>query len=178
VAACCDVWGNAGGDWVGPLATQEGINGNICLDPVFCASASSALFLRDDSPCAPFSVPHPECDLVGAWPVNCLAAGVPPFGGVGAAGVSLTVAPNPVVGGTAIGWTAPPGTTEAGAILDLYDLSGRLLRSWHPARGPASSFSLTFDGRDGEGRRLAAGAYFFRLRVAGLETQRRLIVIR
>jgi predicted outer membrane repeat protein len=66
---CCDLYGNAGGDWVGGIAGQLGINGNICEDPCFCGSSDFGL--QDCSPCAPFSPPNQECDLIGAWPVAC-----------------------------------------------------------------------------------------------------------
>ena len=68
---CCDVYGNAGGDWVGCIAGQYGINGNICEDPLFCDPQNGDLTLQGCSPCAPFSPPNPECDLIGAWPIGC-----------------------------------------------------------------------------------------------------------
>jgi hypothetical protein len=68
---CCDIFGNAGGDWVGPIAGQLGVNGNICEDPLFCDAANLDFTLHADSPCAPFTPPNPECDLIGAWPVGC-----------------------------------------------------------------------------------------------------------
>jgi hypothetical protein len=66
---CCDLYGNAGGDWVGSIASQHGSNGNIREDPLFCGPADFRLHCS--SPCAPFSPPNPECDLIGAWPVGC-----------------------------------------------------------------------------------------------------------
>jgi predicted outer membrane repeat protein len=66
---CCDVWGNAGGDWVGPIEGQCGINENISLDPMFCDPASDALTLEAGSPCQ--AGYNPDCGLLGAWPVAC-----------------------------------------------------------------------------------------------------------
>jgi predicted outer membrane repeat protein len=68
---CCDIYGNEGGDWVGAIADQYGINGNISLDPLFCAPGNGDFTLHQDSPCAPFTPPNEECDLIGAWPVGC-----------------------------------------------------------------------------------------------------------
>ncbi len=68
---CCDLFGNPGGDWVGSIADQYGINGNICEDPLFCDAANGDLTLSCLSPCAPLSPPNPECDLIGAWSVGC-----------------------------------------------------------------------------------------------------------
>jgi hypothetical protein len=69
--ACCDVYGNSGGDWVGCLAGLLGCSGNICTDPLFCNAAADDDRLEPGSPCAPFTAPNEECDLIGAWPVGC-----------------------------------------------------------------------------------------------------------
>jgi len=68
---CCDIFGNEGGDWIGDFADQLGVNGNICEDPLFCDPEQRDFQLNAASPCAPFSPPNPECDLIGAWPVGC-----------------------------------------------------------------------------------------------------------
>lgn len=68
---CCDIFGNQGGDWIGSFAGQYGIDGNISEDPLFCDPELRDLRLNAASPCAPFSPPNPECDLIGAWPVGC-----------------------------------------------------------------------------------------------------------
>jgi hypothetical protein len=69
-AGCCDVHGNAGGDWFGVLAGLEGTDGNFSADPQFCGVAGSRLYkLQSDSPCAP---DHSDCGLlIGARPVGC-----------------------------------------------------------------------------------------------------------
>ncbi len=76
--SCCDLYGNAGGDWVGCIAYQYGTNGNIAEDPLFCDPEDGNLFLQTISPCAPFSPPNPECDLIGALPVGCEPPPPPP----------------------------------------------------------------------------------------------------
>lgn len=35
-ATCCDIYGNAGGDYVSNIAGMCGQDGNICADPLFC----------------------------------------------------------------------------------------------------------------------------------------------
>ena len=67
---CCDLYGNEGADW-GCVADQYGVNGNISEDPLFCDPENDDFTLECTSPCAPFSPPNPECDLIGAWPVGC-----------------------------------------------------------------------------------------------------------
>ena len=68
---CCDLHGNAGGDWVGEIADQFGIDGNISEDPLFCGPDVGDFTLAEDSPCAPFTPPNEECDLIGARPIGC-----------------------------------------------------------------------------------------------------------
>jgi subtilisin family serine protease len=68
-AACTDVYGNAGGDWMGCLAGQDGANGNFSIDPLFCNLDEGELSISDNSPCAPA---NNDCDtLIGALPTGC-----------------------------------------------------------------------------------------------------------
>ena len=66
---CCDVYGNAGGDWVGCIEDQSGVNLNFSEDPLFCDLSNDDYHLLDESPCAPPE--KPECGLVGALDVGC-----------------------------------------------------------------------------------------------------------
>lgn len=68
---CCDLYGNAGGDWTGCIEGQYGLDGNISEDPLFCDPLAGDLTIRSDSPCAPAH--DPNCGLIGAWPVGCEA---------------------------------------------------------------------------------------------------------
>jgi hypothetical protein len=75
VLNCCDVWGNAGGDWEGEVADQLGTNGNFSACPAFCNIALPPydLQLCDESPCMPGN--HPDgydCGLIGAWEEGCI----------------------------------------------------------------------------------------------------------
>jgi hypothetical protein len=83
--SCCDVFGNAGGDWVECIAGQAGISGNLAADPLFCSLAGSDFHLNVGSPCAPGQTG--DCGLIGALPVGCGATAVVPstWGGVKAA---------------------------------------------------------------------------------------------
>ena len=47
----CNVYGNTGGDWVGPIAGMNGINGNLSVDPLFVDAAMGDCHIRYDSPC-------------------------------------------------------------------------------------------------------------------------------
>ncbi len=71
--SCTDIFGNAGGDWIGDIAAMVDVDGNFSADPQFCGiSGSGNVYLQSDSPCAPGN--HPvgaACDLIGAMPVIC-----------------------------------------------------------------------------------------------------------
>jgi predicted outer membrane repeat protein len=67
---CADLWGNET-DWGAGISDQLGINGNIWLDPEFCGAEMDDYTIASSSPCAPFTAPNDECDLIGAWEVGC-----------------------------------------------------------------------------------------------------------
>ncbi len=66
---CCDVYGNAGGDWVGYIADQRGINGNIWGHPGFCDTLNGNFSIQATSPCMPDTLLG--CGLIGAHGVGC-----------------------------------------------------------------------------------------------------------
>jgi hypothetical protein len=72
--ACCDLYGNAGGDWIDEIAGQYGINGNFSECPSFCLADAEPhdLHLCNGSPCLPGNHPHgSDCGLVGALGLAC-----------------------------------------------------------------------------------------------------------
>jgi hypothetical protein len=71
--SCTDIFGNAGGDWVGSIADQAGKNGNLSADPVFCDIERGNFGLAENSPCAPGAS---LCGLIGALGVSCTTSGI------------------------------------------------------------------------------------------------------
>jgi hypothetical protein len=71
--SCCDIQGNAGGDWTDCIADQLGTNGNFSADPLFCDAGNGDFSLQACSPCLPGQ--HTEgfdCDgVVGAFGAGC-----------------------------------------------------------------------------------------------------------
>lgn len=47
----CNVFGNTGGDWAGPIAGMSGSNGNISNDPLFVDAENGDIHLYYHSPC-------------------------------------------------------------------------------------------------------------------------------
>lgn len=71
--SCCNIYGNQYGDWIGDIADQLGVNGNISEDPLFCDVSELDYRLQNSSPCAP---ENNECGvLIGAGDVGCHLCG-------------------------------------------------------------------------------------------------------
>jgi hypothetical protein len=66
---CCDIYGNAGGDWTGCIASQASANQNLSVNPGFCVSGTTDFTIQDLSPCAAANNP---CGLIGASGVGCV----------------------------------------------------------------------------------------------------------
>ena len=69
-------------------------------------------------------------------------------------------APNPFNPQTEINFTL---ATDTRVKLDVFDLRGRLVRTVADGLQPAGLHRIKWDGRDGEGREVPSGAYFYRL---------------
>jgi predicted outer membrane repeat protein len=175
VLACCDVHGNAGGDWVGCIAAQAGVSGNISLDPEFCDAAAQDYGLETTSPCAPFSPPNPQCDLIGARPVGCGGSDVPDDWSAHSVLV-LQISPNPCSGATRIHFEIPG--KAAAVTIGVYDPAGRLVRDLTSASLSTVAEEITWDACNAAGARVAAGIYFVQLRAGGQTARERVILLR
>ena len=66
---CCNLYGNVGGDWAGPVAAQSEIGGNLSVDPGFCALLQGDFAIDGASPCA---AENNACgETIGALGVGC-----------------------------------------------------------------------------------------------------------
>jgi hypothetical protein len=85
--------------------------------------------------------------------------------------------PNPTTAGAVLRFVLPAGRRR-GVRLELYDVHGRLVRRLVDAPLAGGMHRLGWDGRDQEGRRLAAGVYFVRLASTGEVRTTKLTVLR
>lgn len=194
ILSCCDLFGNEAGDYVGCIADQYGIRGNISADPLFCDPANGEFGLEPESPCAPFSDPNPECDRLGAWPVGCDPAAVEsgsgqsdhPWGsphpgtpGTPGAqdtwldlGVDLTIGgPQPITERARLGIAVTPRLASGAQVtLQVLDAQGRVCSIPFQGTLLPGAHEVTWDTRDGTGRRLPAGIYLVRLLVGTSRT--------
>lgn len=100
------------------------------------------------------------------WRVTISAeeSAVPP-GALPAAARLLAAAPNPFFPGTEIAWETPGGIAVR---LDIYDVSGRLMRGLFQGVKPAGRHTVAWNGRANDGRRAPAGVYLARLTAPGV----------
>jgi len=161
--ACCDLYGNAGGDWTGGIADQEGVNGNFSADPLFCDPDGGNYHLHEDSPCAPSQAPS-GCDLVGALGVDCAATAVaetetriPP---------TLTLypaVPNPFNPVAEITYGIPQSDAPQRVVINVYDARGRRVITLVDATRPPGVYRVSWNGTDHKGNPAASGVYFYRI---------------
>ena len=86
--------------------------------------------------------------------------------------------PNPFNPRTAVTFTVPGSAGTAFTRLDLFDVSGRLVRILANEQLSSGPHAAIWDGRDSEGRSMATGVYFARLRCGSHTDTKQLILLR
>jgi hypothetical protein len=84
-------------------------------------------------------------------------------------------APNPFRTSTRIAFDLPAATA---ARLEVYDVTGRLVRTLASGELPAGRHRSAWSGRDDRGRPVAGGIYFVRLQAGDRELTRRVLRVR
>lgn len=116
-----------------------------------------------------------EVDSAGLTELDCALV---PWAGVPEeeTGVRIERAtPNPFRGTTTLSFESPAGEPVSVAI---YAASGRLVRTLAAPPDRGGLGSVTWDGRDAAGRKVASGVYFARLRVGDAEDRARLVLLK
>jgi len=83
--------------------------------------------------------------------------------------------PNPFNCSTLISYRLP---TAAYTKLNIYDIGGRLVRTFVNAYQQPGCYSVRWDGKDSFGRDVASGVYIYRLVAGTLTSSRKLVVVR
>lgn len=173
--ACVDIFGNTGGDWVGPISDQETVRGNLHADPQFCwlSNPLLPLSLAASSPCLDKN--NPDCGLIGALGEGCgLFSGAddpPPVAGDFRL---LPCYPNPFNPRTTISFALK---YPADVFLAVYDASGELVRTLASGSFPAGESSAVWQGKNKHGQGVASGIYFARLSVDGDSDVQKMILL-
>jgi hypothetical protein len=171
--SCSDLYGNAGGNQICGVSGT----GNFSLDPRFCNMAASDYTLHRDSPC--LDNQHPSglpCEQIGARGLGtCDGIAVEDPGAPGLAGGRVVALPNPFAAATAIRYRV----TSAGRVgLAIYDAAGRRVRVLEDGVLGAGEHASVWDARDGSGRPVPSGVYFYRLSGDGPERSGCLVLAR
>ena len=172
---CCDVYGNGGGDWVGCIEDQLGVEGNIHLDPLFCGELNPEMpfSLASSSPCAPEI--NPDCGLIGALPVGCTASGIQDPEQIPTVLRLHQCYPNPFNPQTTISFTLPNG---GWAEIAIYDLTGRCIDVLMDRTFAVGTHNLSWNGRDSRNRGVPSGTYVVRLETESGVEARKVMLLR
>jgi len=141
-------------------------------DPEFCDTTMGDYTVQADGPASPEGSLCGEG--IGAFPVGCS----PPTAirsTTGAAfGLSQNV-PNPFNPRTRIAYVLAEPTEVS---LEIFDVSGRHVRTIVRGRETAGRKLVTWDGRDNRGDQVASGVYFYRLRAASYVETRKAVFLK
>lgn len=136
--SCSDVFGNDSGDWVGAIAGQLGINGNISADPLLCDSAMADYSLQYSSPCRPENT---LCGLMGALPVGCDG------GALNALWVMGEIQDHVVSGAPELSWSRGKASPQAQFEIEVgSDSDWAVAEMWHPGAIITTDSVVTYSG--------------------------------
>jgi photosystem II stability/assembly factor-like uncharacterized protein len=130
------------------LVTWESYTGDLTSLPVNELLSHDGWFYKTGGTVASYHAQHPS------------VVAVP--GGDAAAIVALHARPNPTHGVTTL---ALDLAADADVRVDVFDATGREVASLHRGALDAGRHALTWDGRDGAGREMAAGVYVVRVQM-------------
>ncbi len=119
----------------------------------------------------------PDQNLNGI-PDECEETTAVADGGAPGAGSALRldpISPNPLHPAATLRFVA--ASRVAGARLTVYDVAGRLVRTLFDGDLDAGTHAVSWDGRDGTGRRLSSGVYYCRLAGEASSSTRAVVLI-
>jgi flagellar hook assembly protein FlgD len=83
--------------------------------------------------------------------------------------------PNPFNPVTIVAFELPRGgTVEVG----VYDVSGRLVKVLADGEYPDGEHKVLWNGRDTDGREVASGVYFCKMKTDGFEAARKMVLLK
>lgn len=170
VLTSCDIFGNAGGDWVGPLEGAEEEKFNLHLDPLFCDAEDGDFSLAANSPCLPENSPGGV--LVGAWGMGCGASAV---GDLPGRELALRCYPNPFNPRVNIHFTlerAQPVRVE------IFGLNGRRVARLNRGAMSAGPQHMVWHGQTADGVPVPSGSYLVRVSTAEGTAHRKVLLLK
>jgi hypothetical protein len=85
-------------------------------------------------------------------------------------------APNPFNPSTTIHYDVPDGGGDV--TLQIYDVSGRLVRTLVNGYEPSGARAVSWNGRNDHGHPMASGIYFYRMTAPGFSEMKKMILLR
>jgi hypothetical protein len=162
--SCSDVFGNSNDTLCGTNAGH-----NFSSDPLFCGASADGYHLSTGSPAAPAN--SPCALLVGARPV-CTPTAV----GTMPARASLDNYPNPFNPSTTIRFEFVGASGRVS--LAVYDVNGARVRTLVDEWQSAGGGEVHWDGHDDHGNAVSSGVYFCRIVAPGVDTSRRMVLLK
>ena len=174
---CCDLYGNAGGDWEfdgSGIESQAEENDNLSADPEFCSLENRDLSLFRHSPCL-----GAVCGQIGAEELGCTDMSV---GDDGSPAVSGLLLQHGFLGAGDAGmrlYLAWPPEMEGLALqLHILDVAGRVVRGFPEMVATGSAMVIEWDGRDDRGRVPPAGIYFMAAEAGDWRARSRIVIVK
>lgn len=170
VLTSCDIFGNAGGDWVGSLEGVEEQKFNFQLDPLFCDAAAGDFSLAANSPClAENSLGGVQ---VGAWGLGC---GLSAAGDLPGKELAVRCFPNPFNPRVNISFTLQQ--TQPVQV-EIYDLTGRRMARLSQGAMTAGLQQVAWNGQTTEGAPAPSGSYLVKVTTAEGTASRKVLLLK
>ncbi|TET83526.1 T9SS type A sorting domain-containing protein, partial [candidate division TA06 bacterium] len=88
------------------------------------------------------------------------------------------VSPNPFHENTAIRYQLSGAGKTIPVCLNIYDLTGRVIRTLVDERQDPGEYTVQWRGKDRDGRQVAGGVYFYRLTAGDLVSTKKMVLMR
>jgi len=88
------------------------------------------------------------------------------------------VRPNPAASSASIGYSLSLPAGWRFARISIYDVCGRVVRTFDPARGTRGFLEAAWDGIAESGESVVSGVYFVRLEVDGASDKQKVVLLR
>jgi hypothetical protein len=163
------LWSSSGGDFSGEEANEvspsDSVYGNLDGDPLFVDVDAFDFHLQSESPAIDAGDPSlpldPDGTIADLGPFFFEQSGVGVPVATGRALAGLATAPNPFRATTTVRFDL---AREARVTVEIVDVGGRVVRRLADASFSAGRRTVSWDGRDEDGRTVASGVYVMTVR--------------
>ena len=160
-----------------PGATDSGVLARVVFEIVDCEATTAVAISGAIVTNTPGWPQELGGTTDGSIEIHCASSSVP--APPGARELAFSIRPNPSSSATEIAFSVPANAGEAVPTrLEVFDASGRLVRTLLHETLPSGPHSVTWDARDGAGNNLPGGAFFCRLRVGDRTVQEQVVLTR